>query len=108
MRTEKQIAAISAELANDPQVTQGKMFGASGFKLDGKVFAMFVKGKLVIKVPQARAAELVQTGQGEFFDPGHGRRMKEWVAFEHGSKSVWRQWIAEAKAYVAASAGEKR
>jgi hypothetical protein len=28
--------------------------------------------------------ELVAAGVGEHFDPGHGRRMKEWISIEPG------------------------
>ena len=37
------------------------------------------KGQFVAKLPRERVDELVRLGQGEHFDPGHGRKMKEWV-----------------------------
>ena len=37
--------------------------------------------------------ELVNDGKGERFDPGHGRLMKEWIAFRAGSE----EWVQLAK-----------
>ena len=34
--------AVLAPLAADPRVSRGRLFGASGFKVDGKVFVMLV------------------------------------------------------------------
>ena len=49
-------------------------------KVNGKIFAMMSsKGKFVLKLSKKRVDELVSSGKGERFDPGHGRVMKEWV-----------------------------
>jgi hypothetical protein len=40
---------------------------------------MSSKGQFVVKLPMERVDELVASGQGEYFDLGHGRLMKEWV-----------------------------
>lgn len=58
------------------------MFGSSGLKINGKVFAMLVKGDLVVKLPRESVDELIAGGSGVAFDPGHGRVMKEWVRVE--------------------------
>lgn len=80
-------------------VELGGRFGSVSLKSDGKTFAMLVKGKFVIKLPKERVAGLVAAGGAEYFDPGHGRLMKEWVAFTRHQN----RWIAlakEAYAYV--------
>ncbi len=51
--------------AGDPQVTSGKMMGSVGLKVNGKIFAMLVKGKFVAKLPKEAVDELVQSGTGE-------------------------------------------
>jgi hypothetical protein len=71
----------------------------------GKIFAMFVKGKFVAKLPHERVAELVSTGTGTYFDPGHGRLMKEWVAVVDQAAS----WVAIAReAYTFVKGGGRR
>jgi TfoX/Sxy family transcriptional regulator of competence genes len=74
------LAAIAKLFARNPKVTLGKMMASMGLKVDGKIFAMVVKGKLVVKLPKARVSELVAAKAGSYFDPGHGRLMKEWIA----------------------------
>jgi len=72
---------VVGAFASEPNVTfGGKGFGASGLKHDGKIFAMLAKGgRFVAKLPGARVDELVAAGKGDYFDPGSGRRMKEWL-----------------------------
>jgi len=50
-----------------------RAFGATSLKTDGRIFAMLVKDRLVVKLPAARVTQLVEDGAGEHFDPGHGR-----------------------------------
>jgi TfoX/Sxy family transcriptional regulator of competence genes len=96
--------AILGSYAGAPDVNIGKMFGSTGLKTNGKVFAMLVKDKLVIKLPKTRVDELVTTGRGLPFDPGHGRLMKEWVSVEMtGDATDWSALVEEAKAFVAPS-----
>lgn len=82
-------------------VTQSKMFGSPGLKVRGKVFAMLVKGKLVVKLPRDRVDGLVASGKGDYFDPGHGRLMKEWVAVGPPAKATWLALAKEAREFVA-------
>ncbi len=65
------------------------MFSSSNvLSLNGKIFAMQVKGKLVVKLPKQRVDELVAARVGTCFDPGHGRLMKEWISIPAG-KPNW-------------------
>lgn len=78
---EDRFATIVEELLGNPDVTppSGTGFGSSGLKVGGKIFAMLSsKGKFVVKLPQQRVNALIALGDGERFDPGHGRLMKEW------------------------------
>jgi hypothetical protein len=91
--------AIADGMEHEPGVARGKMFGSVGLKLRGKVFAMVVKGKLVVKLPKERVDTLVSSRVGKYFDPGHGRLMKEWIAIGP-EQSNWKSLVREAKEYV--------
>ncbi len=80
-------ALVADAFAGARQVTHGggKGFGSGALKVKGKIFAMMSsKGEFVVKLPKQRVDELVSSGQGERFDPGHGRLMKEWVVIVAG------------------------
>jgi hypothetical protein len=105
---EQAFAAMAEQMVTaDPRVAspatekeQGNRFGASGLKVNGKIFVMVSKGQLVFKLPQARVDELVREGTGARFDPGHGRLMKEWIALPPETNVEWRTLATEALAFV--------
>ncbi len=67
-------APVVSAFARDQSVTRGKMFSSSNvLSVNGKIFAMLVKGKLVVKLPKQRVDELVAARVGTYVDPGHGR-----------------------------------
>lgn len=90
---------VVSAFRGDAKVTAARMFGSAGLKVNGKVFAMVVKGKLVVKLPKERVDDLVSSGSGEYFDPGHGKLMKEWVAIS-GPKPSWTDLAREACRFV--------
>ena len=92
-------ARVARAFSKDPEVTYGKMFASMGLKVRGKICAMFVKGRFVAKVPKERVDALVRGGTGAYFDPGHGRLMKEWVAVE-GTGKLWLDLAREARRFV--------
>jgi TfoX/Sxy family transcriptional regulator of competence genes len=97
-------AAIAATQRRAPDVTEGRMFGATALKVGGKVFAMLVKGELVVKLPAPRAEALREAGRAHAFDPGHGRIMKEWVAIAATDTDLWKKLGAEGRAFVSGAA----
>ena len=102
---EERFATIVEALLSHPDVTppsDGKGFGSSGLKVQNKIFAMLVEGKLVVKLPKPRVDALVASGEGERFDPRHdGRLMKEWVTVEPTSEEEWLPLAREAMEFVA-------
>jgi TfoX/Sxy family transcriptional regulator of competence genes len=101
-----EIAEVDAKFApvveaftGDRHVTGGKMMASYGLKVNGKIFAMFPRGNFVAKLPKVRVDELVSSGKGERFDPGHGRLMKEWVVVPAG-KANWVELAREAYDFV--------
>lgn len=81
-----------------------RKFGSNGLKVDGKLFALFTQGTLIVKLPKDRVAALVASGVGKPFDPGHGRPMKEWLAVT-GTKAPWIDLAKEAHGFVRRRAG---
>jgi hypothetical protein len=75
-------------------------FGRGALRIDGKIFAMFVRGRLVVKLPKARVDELVNAGEGERFDANKGTPMKEWFSLDPASRLAWRPLSEEAFAFV--------
>jgi len=95
-----EFAPVIAAFANDARVTTGKMMASLGLKVDGKIFAMMVRGKLVVKLPKNRVDELVRADVGVYFDPRRdGRVMKEWVELS-GAKPDWLEVAKEAYGFV--------
>ncbi len=88
-------------LAEHAELERGRMFGSVGLKSGGKVFAMVVKGDLVVKLPAKRVNELLESGAGRRFDPGHGRVMKEWVALRPPDECSCEAYMREARTFVA-------
>ena len=78
--TDPRFAPVVEAFAADPAVTAGTMMASFGLKVNDKIFAMVVKGRLVVKLPKTRVDEMVGSGAGDHFENGPGRRMKEWVA----------------------------
>lgn len=98
-------AAIVEALLGDAGVTYGtsgqRGFGASALTVKGKIFAMLASGdRFVVKLPRPRVDALVAAGDGELFDPGHGRLMKEWLVVAPASAEGWLPLAREALAFV--------
>jgi hypothetical protein len=95
-------APVVAAFSKNRQVSTEKGWGSGNLvlKVNGKIFAMPVKGQLVAKLPKARVDELVSNGAGDRFDPrGDGRVMKEWVVVGVG-KANWIGLATEAHGFV--------
>lgn len=102
-------ATIVEVMLGYPDVTVGsagkKGFGSSALQVHGKIFAMIdSKGRFVVKLPRQRVDALIQEGQGERFDPGHGRVMKEWLTLDPSTQARWLSLAKDAMDFV----GSKR
>lgn len=97
MTPEERFEAVAAE-HDEPEVTRATMFGSPGLKVNGKVFACFVKERLVVKLPAERVDSLAEAGKGAHFEPGMGKVMREWVALAPADD--WPALAAESRAYV--------
>jgi hypothetical protein len=84
-------------------VERGRMLSATGLRdpKAGKFFAFTTRGMLVVKLPAERVSELISTGEGQVFDAGKGRPMKEWVGLAPADESACAAYMREARAFVA-------
>ena len=79
---------------------RGSGFGRSALRVDNRIFAMFVRGRLVLKLPRQRVDELVDNGHGVRFDANKGTPMKEWLSLDERSPLAWPKLAREALAFV--------
>ena len=106
MDNDERFAALVDEFAGSPGVTGpdepgGRRFGSSALKVNGSIFAMLVSGHLVVKLPQQRVGELIESGGGAPFDSGKGRPMKEWLTVVVEDFGSWLALAREAHEFVA-------
>jgi hypothetical protein len=78
----------------------GGGFGSSALRIQNKIFAMLVRGRLVVKLPKPRVDELVAAGEGDHFDANKGKPMKEWLALDPASELSWSTLAREALEFV--------
>src|SRR5215469_15516047 len=74
----------------------GGGFGRSALRYRGKIFAMFVRGALVLKLPGQRVDELITAGHGARFDANKGTPMREWFTVAPDCPLPWPALAAEA------------
>lgn len=94
-------AAIAERLLREEGVSEGTGFGANaGLRVGGKIFAMLVRGELVVKLSAVRCVELVASGIARPFDRGQGRPLKAWIAVSETASAQWPALASEALAFV--------
>ncbi len=74
----------------------GGGFGRTALRFRGKIFAMVVRGRLVVKLPAARVDSLIAAGDGVHFDANKGKPMKEWLSLDPESPRAWLPLAREA------------
>jgi hypothetical protein len=100
MSAEERFAAIADELLREPGVDAGTGFGSNpGLRVGGRIFAMVLRGELVVKLPVGRCAELTGGAGASAFQVGN-RRMREWVTVADDPAHDWTALAREALGYV--------
>jgi hypothetical protein len=74
----------------------GGGFGRSALRFEGKIFAMLVRGRLVVKLPAPRVDALVGAGAGVRFDANKATPMREWLSLDPDSGQDWLALAREA------------
>jgi hypothetical protein len=104
---ETMLARSQATFGDDQAQGARRSFGSTSLKANGRIFAMLVKDKLVVKLPAGRIDELLARGAGERFDPGHGRVQREWLCVASDEPADWLALATESESFVGGT-GSKR
>ncbi len=85
----------------DPRVEEGTIMGGRCARVGGEFLGLvdFKGSGLVVKLPRARVAELIDQGIGRPFAPA-GKVFKEWVAIPELDRRLWRSLLREGVAFV--------
>ena len=86
----------------DSRVEEGTIMGGRCARVSGEFLGLvdFKGSGMVVKLPRARVAELIEQGHGQPFAPA-GRVFKEWVAIPKRDRRRWRSLLREGIAFVA-------
>jgi hypothetical protein len=97
------------ELMGEPGITppHGRGFGRSAVRFNGKIFAMFVRGRLVLKLPADRVDEMIAAGHGIRFDANKGTPMREWLSLDPASDEPWLPLAREALSFARTGQGAR-
>jgi hypothetical protein len=97
--------AISERLlAADREIELKRAFSSPGLRFKDKIFAMHVRGDLVVKLPPGRCEELNADGRAAPFRIG-ARTMREWVVIGPEREFEWDALADEALAFAQRLAG---
>lgn len=94
------VVDLFAEMPGITPPDAGRGFGRSALRIDGRIFAMLVRGRFVVKLPADRVDALLAAGEGGRFDANKGKPMKEWFAAGPDSTLDWGGLAAEALEFV--------
>jgi hypothetical protein len=86
----------------------GGGFGRSALRYEGKIFAMLVRGRLVLKLPASRVTALIRSGNGVAFDANKGTPMREWLSLDPRSDLNWLSLATEALEFARGLASATR
>ena len=93
---------LAAELqSEDPRIVEGTIMNGRCLRV-GKEFLALVDYKgsgLVVKLPKARVAQIIESGVGQPFAPA-GRVFKEWLSVPKPDRRRWLALLREGVAFV--------
>lgn len=80
---------LKEHFRNNPNVEIAEGKGAQGLKHNGKMFAMFYKSDLTIKLKPENVIKLIENGTGFPHDPGTGKPMEDRIIIPSSKKDKW-------------------
>lgn len=83
--------AIKDHFRDHPNVEIAEGKGAQGLKHNGKMFVMFYKGDITVKLKPETVTRLINEGVGLPHDPGTGKPMKDRMLVPSGQMDQWIQ-----------------
>lgn len=86
-------------LASDQRIALKHAFSSPGLRFEDKIFAMHVRGELVVKLAADRCEELASDGRSRPFEIG-SRMMREWAVIGPEREFEWDALADEALAYA--------
>jgi hypothetical protein len=100
-RGEARLATLAEPYLAMPDVDWGRMLSATGLRVRGKVFGLVNhEGQLMVKIPEARADELVADGTVQRVVM-RDREMREWVELDYDAgETAWADLLAGAHAFL--------
>lgn len=99
---DEEFEAVERALLDEPGTSTGTGFGSSpGVTVDGRIAAMLVGGRLVVKLPADRCHAVIEGGEAELLSMGR-RTMREWVSVGTERADEWVGLAREALGFVAA------
>jgi TfoX/Sxy family transcriptional regulator of competence genes len=90
--------AFDSALPDDALVERKKMFGMPAAFVNGNMFAGVHQTDIVVRLPEAKRAEIAQAGASQF-EPMAGRPMREYMvvpASMHADTAALSAWVGEA------------
>ena len=98
---EERFWVVAGAVLDRPGVTRSTMMGLPCLRQAGAFFASYDRrtGNLVVKLSEARVADLIETGEAEPFAPA-GRRFRQWAAVPPTAERTWAALVAEAHAFA--------
>jgi hypothetical protein len=92
---------IADQLASQPNIQRGQMFGKLSVSVNGNAFLAFQNDKMAFKLKDAVHAQALAIPNAQLWDPsGKGRPMKEWVQLPSETSEQWEKWANAALEYV--------
>lgn len=96
---------LAADYANRSGVDRATMFGSTGLRVEGRLFAFVgTDGQLIVKVPAARAAALTATGKATPVRIGR-HPAREWISIplpaSEEDRECWSALLSDAYSHVA-------